>query len=106
MFNYLKYLMDNPSPCSFHERVRHKGNDIKKETVKDISEEEARKRFKNFTPSDKRSYVGATYNTEKRTLYIHSDLDETLFQHDKNMKQKKNINYVFPKCIFMFSKLL
>ena len=101
MSNYLEYLKVNPSPCSFHERVRHNGNDIKK--VKDISEEEARKRFKNFTPSDKRSYVGATYNTEKRTLYIHSHLEETLFQHDKNTEEKGNS--VFPKCIFMFRKL-
>tara|TARA_B100000900_G_scaffold286337_1_gene245461 strand:+ start:90 stop:398 length:309 start_codon:yes stop_codon:yes gene_type:complete len=101
MSNYLEYLKVNPSPCSFHERVRHNGNDIKK--VKDISEEEARKRFKNFTPSDKRSYVGATYNTEKRTLYIHSHLEETLFQHDKNTEEKGNS--VFPKCTFMFRKL-
>ena len=102
MSNYLEYLKDNPSPCSFHERVRHDGNDIKK--VKDISVEEAIKRFKNFTPSDKRShYVGATYNTEKRTLYIHGDLDETRFQHDKNTEEKGN--RVFPKCTFMFRKL-
>tara|TARA_B100000963_G_scaffold350375_1_gene360551 strand:+ start:1406 stop:1639 length:234 start_codon:yes stop_codon:yes gene_type:complete len=72
-------------------------------TEQDISEEEARNRVMNVLLSDKRPYVGATYNTEKRTLYIHSDLDETLFQHDKNMGEKGNS--VFPKCIFMFRKL-
>uniref|UniRef100_A0A6C0FC42 Uncharacterized protein n=1 Tax=viral metagenome TaxID=1070528 RepID=A0A6C0FC42_9ZZZZ len=97
----LNILQNQPSPFSLHTRVRHNGMDEK--TEQDISEEEARNRVMNVLLSDKRPYVGATYNTEKRTLYIHSDLDETLFQHDKNMGEKGNS--VFPKCIFMFRKL-
>lgn len=97
----LNILHNQPSPFSFHTCVRHNGNDEK--TVQDISEEEARNRVVNFPLSDERTEVGATYNTEKRTLYIHSHLEETRFQHGKNMGLQKN--NVYPKCIFMFRKL-